>query len=559
MICNRRAFVLATGCPQISVDINFPQLSFCSDPEYTDPHPCDQCVPQILPEPDVNRPDMQKCLSVLITIFDGLFTHVSKDDGVDARIDVKNTQATGACNASRVIAIQPLWGCPLMTKFPRKIPFINANMWTAGPFGALNVVISTFCSVEINGDVDLRLILPKWDEIDIDDVCINSGFINLDGEIRSTDPEKRFTNTKAVDETCEIVTRKLTYILTMFKPTSTMVTQMLPRHVMTCFIQSGRAKCSLASMNITRVFNVIRFVTEDTLTHTFMATGISCKLGNCCTIEKMTIVTGQKVISRGTFKSDRLIYNTIITLKLKVPTCKTMLSSVTSDHFYGKITFNRRDCGIDGKIIIRDYGFYRKMSLHKLSTNDAILSVHFGDNEVQVIPKSTFPCDILPPKLVLYVYPVKRFPIIGKGDIAFNAIGESTYLVVGADDLTIWSGVTGTRGTRGPTGYTGDKGAPGYWWVEDCHCAHEGECIYGGAEDPCVKYPAVCQAYNGVGWHNGLPGELQNIRSSGHDLIIKRLVYDITFEFQGDSANINYNDRMISMRIHGVGVFCTVD
>ena len=559
MICNRKAFVLATGCPQISVDINFPQLSFCSEPEYTDPYQCDQCVPQVIPEPDVNRPDMQKCLSALITIFTGIFTHVSKLNGVDARFDVKITQATGACNASRIIAIRPLWGCPLMTKFPKKIPFINANMWTVCTFGELNVVISTFCSVELNGGVDLRLILPNWDEIDIDDVCINSGFINLDGKITNTDLGKRFTNTKAVDETCEIVTRKLTYILPRFKQTNIMVTQMLPRHFMTCFVQNERAKCSMASMNITRMFNVIRFVTEDTLTHTFMATGISCKLGNCCTIEKMTIVTGQKVISRGTFKSDRLIYNTLITLKLKVPTCKTMLSSVTSDQFYGKITFNRLNCGIDGQIILRDYGVYRKMSLHKLSTNDAILSVYFGNNEVKVTPKSTFPCDILPPKLVLYVYPAKIFPIIGRGDIDFNAIGDSTYLVVGAKDLTIWSGVTGPGGTRGPTGYTGDPGAPGAWWVDDCHCAHVGECIHDPAEDPCDKYPAVCQGYEGEGWHNGLPGEIQNIRSSGHDLIINRVVHDITFIFRGDSANINYNNRVISMRIHGVGVFCTVD
>ena len=68
MICNRRAFVLATGCPQVSVNLSFPDLEFCSDPQYTDPHPCDQCVPKLLPSPDVNFPGAQRCFSINVSI-----------------------------------------------------------------------------------------------------------------------------------------------------------------------------------------------------------------------------------------------------------------------------------------------------------------------------------------------------------------------------------------------------------------------------------------------------------------------------------------------------------
>ena len=68
MICNRKAFVLATGCPQVSVNLSFPDLEFCSDPQYTDPHPCEQCVPQLLPAPDVNFPGAQKCFSIKVSI-----------------------------------------------------------------------------------------------------------------------------------------------------------------------------------------------------------------------------------------------------------------------------------------------------------------------------------------------------------------------------------------------------------------------------------------------------------------------------------------------------------
>ena len=67
MICNRKAFVLATGCPQVSIDLSFPDLEFCSDPKYTDPHPCEQCVPQLLPAPDINFHGAQPCISLYLT------------------------------------------------------------------------------------------------------------------------------------------------------------------------------------------------------------------------------------------------------------------------------------------------------------------------------------------------------------------------------------------------------------------------------------------------------------------------------------------------------------
>lgn len=68
MICNRRAFVLATGCTQVSVDLSFPDLEYCSTPDYTEPKPCEQCTPQQLPEPDINFPGAEKCFSVYVTI-----------------------------------------------------------------------------------------------------------------------------------------------------------------------------------------------------------------------------------------------------------------------------------------------------------------------------------------------------------------------------------------------------------------------------------------------------------------------------------------------------------
>ena len=68
MICNRRAFVLATGCPQISVNISFPSLSFCSTPDYTEPRQCEACTPKMLPEPDINFPGAQKCISFYLTL-----------------------------------------------------------------------------------------------------------------------------------------------------------------------------------------------------------------------------------------------------------------------------------------------------------------------------------------------------------------------------------------------------------------------------------------------------------------------------------------------------------
>lgn len=551
MICNRRAFVLATGCPQISVDISFPSLSFCSTPDYVDPNQCEQCTPQQLPEPDMNFNGAQKCFSVHITMFSGWFSLGN------AFFHVINTQATDACNASRAIGIRPVWGCQLASKFPREIPFINGNEWTQGPFGALRVTISTFCSVELIGDVDLRLILPKWDQLGAADICVNSGEIRLIGVVEDTDPGVRFTATKAEDETCKLVTRKLTYTLPRFTQTNVAVTKFYPQHRMTCFVVSGRARCSIASSNLTRIFNVIRFVTADGITHTFMATGVSCIKGPCCTFEKMTIVTWQKVVSRGTYKNDILICNTKVTLRLRVPTCHTMLTTVTGDQFYGKITLNRKTCGIDGKIIIRNYGKYRKMSLHKLSSNDAILSVHFGENGVEVTPSSTTPCDILPPKLDIYIEPAKLFPIVGGGDIEFDAIGDSTYCVNGPNDLTIWSGVTGEKGIQGTKGPTGEPGGPGRWYSAECHCAHEGECFYQECPDPCEFEPALCMFYGGKAGFPGIPGDIIDIRTSGHDLILVRDVFDITFEFDGNTPVENINNRQISMRIHGWGVFCT--
>ena len=68
MICNRRAFVLATGCPQVSVDLRFPDLEYCSTPDYTEPKQCEQCTPQQLPQPDINFPGAEKCFSIYVTI-----------------------------------------------------------------------------------------------------------------------------------------------------------------------------------------------------------------------------------------------------------------------------------------------------------------------------------------------------------------------------------------------------------------------------------------------------------------------------------------------------------
>ena len=553
MICNRKAFVLATGCPQISVDISFPSLSFCSTPDYTDPRQCEQCIPQQLPEPDINFPGAQKCFSAHITMFTGWFSRGT------AFFHVINTQAEEACHASRAIGIRPGWGCQLVSKFPREIPFINGNEWDSHrQFGAIRVTISPFCSVELIGDVDLRLILPEWDQLGASDICVNSGKINLIGIVQDTDPGVRFTATKAEGETCKLVTRKLTYTLPRFIQTNVAVTKFYPRQRMTCFVADGQARCKMVVSNVARIFNVIKFVTSDEITHTFMATGVSCIKGPCCTFEKMTIVTWQKVVNRGRYRNDILIWGEQVTLKLRVPACHTMLTTVTSDQFYGKITLNRKTCGIDGKIIIRDYGKYRKMALHKLSSDDAILSVHFGTNRVEVTPDSTTPCDILPPKLDIYIEPAKLFPIIGGGDIEFDAIGDATYNVTGKwDDLTIWSGVTGSRGPTGPTGPTGATGRTGRWYTSECQCDHEGVCTYDSCPEPCDISPALCKYYGGTATFPGIPGYIDDIRTSGHDIIIMQKVFNITFEFRGNSPNKHVYIKHVSMRIHGWGIFCT--
>ena len=96
MICNRRAFVLATGCPQVSVNLSFPDLEFCSDPEYTDPHPCEQCVPQLLPAPDVNFPGAQPCISLYLT-----FTVIDPDNTM-----MSVTFTAGCFSFSAVIPIK---------------------------------------------------------------------------------------------------------------------------------------------------------------------------------------------------------------------------------------------------------------------------------------------------------------------------------------------------------------------------------------------------------------------------------------------------------------------
>ena len=87
---------MATGCPQVLVDLSFPELEYCSNPGYTNPVQCEACIPKMLPEPDINFPGAQKCISFYLTL-----TAIDPDDESQPI-----TYTNGCFSASIVIPIR---------------------------------------------------------------------------------------------------------------------------------------------------------------------------------------------------------------------------------------------------------------------------------------------------------------------------------------------------------------------------------------------------------------------------------------------------------------------